>query len=468
MAEGLRIARAAETHESRRQDEFQKALTYLRDCYTQELDVARAQVTNEANEALHGEAEKNALSWEDRTRELERQLALKWEQREALLVRNKDSELLVARRLHEEVLFRSQKDAERVLEVRRREDHLRHDGLMPSLREVLRILKRNHQEEILLVREAARDDGNSKGSVQEALRAALRDLSFRESANSVCGNCPILEKEKQDLLEALRERERDLKEEVQRRQVWEEEHRCLLESEEMARELQESILTEQNRYEQTLLSERGRRQNIEQLAQDQFMTLSQERTQGKRCWLRQVEEARSCFETEKLQLLEQEATLFRERSVQDLTLSQAYAELERQRTQLQIEQRAVELQQSTLRKKNNVVRIFDDRLTSCGRISLLGGGWGGFPEGVHSEDTESKDGRNYGQLPPEVNGNLPGVCVVDRGASREAGLQANRAVVVMINGCSDAEVAACLRGASVRPETIEISLDYLIERDVDI
>ncbi|RHY79680.1 hypothetical protein DYB31_016618, partial [Aphanomyces astaci] len=100
------------------------------------------------------------------------------------------------------------------------------------------------------------------------------------------------------------------------------------------------------------------------------------------------------------------------------------------------------------------------------RISLLGGGWGGFPEGFHSEDTESKDGRNYGQLPPEVNGNLPGVCVADRGASREAGLQANRTVVMMINGCSDAEVAACLRGASVRPETIEISLDYLIERDV--
>ncbi|RQM20952.1 hypothetical protein B5M09_012901 [Aphanomyces astaci] len=35
-------------------------------------------------------------------------------------------------------------------------------------------------------------------------------------------------------------------------------------------------------------------------------------------------------------------------------------------------------------------------------------------------------------------------------------------------GSGDAEVAACLRGASVRPETIEISLDYLIERDVDI
>ncbi|RHZ28516.1 hypothetical protein DYB31_012301, partial [Aphanomyces astaci] len=95
-AEGL--LRAAETHESRRQDEFQKALTYLRDCYTRELDVARAQVTNEANEALLREAEKNALSWEDRTRELQGQLALKWEQREALLVWDRDSDLLVARR----------------------------------------------------------------------------------------------------------------------------------------------------------------------------------------------------------------------------------------------------------------------------------------------------------------------------------------------------------------------------------
>ncbi|KAF0710467.1 hypothetical protein AaE_012506 [Aphanomyces astaci] len=75
MAEGL--LRVAETHESRRQDEFQKALTYLPDCYTRELDVAWAQVSNEANEALRREAEKNALSWEDRTRELEQQQALK-------------------------------------------------------------------------------------------------------------------------------------------------------------------------------------------------------------------------------------------------------------------------------------------------------------------------------------------------------------------------------------------------------
>ncbi|RQM30991.1 hypothetical protein B5M09_013447, partial [Aphanomyces astaci] len=104
VAEGF--LRATKTHESRGHDEFQKALTYLRDCYTRELDVAWVQVTNEANEVLHREAEKNALSWEDQTRELERQLALKWEQREALLVRDKDPDLLVARCLHGEVLSR--------------------------------------------------------------------------------------------------------------------------------------------------------------------------------------------------------------------------------------------------------------------------------------------------------------------------------------------------------------------------
>ncbi|RQM27801.1 hypothetical protein B5M09_013129 [Aphanomyces astaci] len=228
VVEGLRIARAAETHESRRQDEFQKALTYLQDCYTQELDVARAQVTNARTRLCMGKRKRIG-----------------------------NSELLVARRLHEEVLSRSQKDAERVLEVRRRKDHLRHDGLMSSLREELRTLKRNHQEEILLVREAARDEDNSKGVAYDLLHQYRRPsqlpsgTSLSGSLRKPCGNCPILEKEKQDLREALRERERSLKEEVQRRQgmeqVWEEEHRRLLESEEMARELQESILTEQNR-----------------------------------------------------------------------------------------------------------------------------------------------------------------------------------------------------------------------------
>ncbi|RLO09307.1 hypothetical protein DYB28_001743 [Aphanomyces astaci] len=242
--------------------------------------------------------------WEDRTRELEQQLAQKWEQHEALLVRDKDSDLLVARRLHEEVLSRVQKDAERVLEVHRREDHLRHDGLISSLREELRNLKRNHQEEILLVREAALDEATSKA--YDLLQSQYDLASARDEVY--------------------------LEEEVQRRQrmerVWEEEHRRLRERE-TVRELQESILTEQKRH-------------------------------ANKEMLRQVEEARSCLEKEKLQLRDQEATLFRERSVQDLTLSQAYAELECQRAQLQVQQRAVELQQDTSEEEQCPVRVIWD------------------------------------------------------------------------------------------------------------
>ncbi|RHZ09105.1 hypothetical protein DYB26_009278 [Aphanomyces astaci] len=102
----------------------------------------------------------------------------------------------------------------------------------------------------------------------------------------------------------------------------------------------------------------------------------------------------------------------------------------------------------------HVVRIFDDRLTSCGDFiqKTLSRKMAEITDNSHRKSTETF--REYAWW------------IAD--ASREAGLQANRTVVMMINGCSDAEVAACLRGASVRPETIEISLDYLIERDVDI
>ncbi|RHZ11759.1 hypothetical protein DYB37_012266 [Aphanomyces astaci] len=281
--------------------------------------------------------------------------------------------------------------------------------------------------------------------------------------------------------------------------------------------------------------------------------------------LRQVEEARCCLETEILQLRDQEATLFRERSVQDLTLSRAYAELERHRVHLQVEQRTVDLQQRTPQKTNNapyatygiptlsrmgpgaatgvvtqverilphllevdrmgvimvdpsvaevalrdllvvedlegttvvllalreaapeetalyapkfdsvdrtiplehflakfdtiqkeyglndtqVVRIFDDRLTSCGVLSV--------------QDWWARRCRD----------SEPVSWVEAREAFRKEFIQktlitdnSHRETTETVR--DDAEVAACLRGASVRPETIEISLDYLIERDVDI
>ncbi|RQM21731.1 hypothetical protein B5M09_004739 [Aphanomyces astaci] len=70
-------------------------------------------------------------------------------------------------------------------------------------------------------------------------------------------------------------------------------------------------------------------------------------------------------------------------------------------------------------------RSFDDRLTSNRKVAEI--------TDTHRKSTETV--REYAWR------------IAD--ASREAGLQANRAVVIMINGYSDAEVATCLRGASV-------------------
>ncbi|RHY88562.1 hypothetical protein DYB37_007162 [Aphanomyces astaci] len=245
MAEVL--LRAAETHESFRQDEFQKALTYFRHYYTRELDVARA-------------------------------LA---------------SELLGSRRLHEKALSRVQKDAERVIEVRRREDNLCHDGLMSSLREQLQTLQRNHQEEILLVRKASRDEDYSKGVAYYLLQSQY-DRGLASAQDEVQSKASELES-----VQKVRAALRDL-------------------STESLRTSSESILTEQNRYEQTLLSEQGRRQDLKQLAYEQFMTLTQERAHsgedpspGTRDQLKrdrhtneevlcQVEQARTRLEMEKL------------------------------------------------------------------------------------------------------------------------------------------------------------------------
>ncbi|ETV65443.1 hypothetical protein H257_17838 [Aphanomyces astaci] len=130
-----------------------------------------------------------------------------------------------------------------------------------------------------------------------------------------------------------------------------------------------------------------------------------------------------------------------------------------------------------------VVRIFDDRLTSCGVLSFQDWWARRCCDSEPVSWVEAREAFQKDFIQKTLSRKM--VVITDNphrkstetvreyarriaDASWDAGLQANRAVVMIINGCSDAEVAACLRGASVRPETIEISLDYLIERDVDI
>ncbi|ETV82923.1 hypothetical protein H257_04693 [Aphanomyces astaci] len=128
-----------------------------------------------------------------------------------------------------------------------------------------------------------------------------------------------------------------------------------------------------------------------------------------------------------------------------------------------------------------VVQIFDDRLTSCEVLSVQDWwagrcrdsepvSWVEAREAFRKEFIQKTLSRKVAEIPdnsrPKSIETIWEYAWRIADASRKAGLQVNRTVVMMVNGCSDAEVAVCLRGASVRPETIEISLDYLIERDV--
>ncbi|RQM28787.1 hypothetical protein B5M09_007776 [Aphanomyces astaci] len=439
-----------------RQDEFQKVLTYLRDSYTRGVEVARAQVTNEANETLHREAEKNSLSWEDRARELERQLALKCEQREGLLVRDKDSELLYA---------------ERVLEVRRKEDRLRQGGLISSLREKLRTFKRNHQEEILLVREATRDEDNSKGVANDLLQSQYDQnlASAQDEARSKALGFEERSVQYLTLSQAYAELERQ----------W-----VQLQVEEKAVELQQTT---------------PRKTNNAPYATYGIPTLSR---MGSLCHRR----LRSGLP---LPFVLTTASMSRpNRDAGSYPSSGAYAQPVR-----------VGYTQPSPQSRGGYGGGYSGRTNP---LAPPGSGYGApfgaavtlkdllVVEDPHMEDPagtmvvllalrepdpvgtalvpdspihpgsahqrhefiQKTLSRKVAEIPdnsrPKSIETIWEYAWRIADASRKAGLQVNRTVVMMVNGCSDAEVAVCLRGASVRPETIEISLDYLIERDVGI
>ncbi|ETW06579.1 hypothetical protein H310_02797 [Aphanomyces invadans] len=64
MAEEL--TRAVEAHEARRQDDYLKALAYLRECYDRELELARSHAKTEATAVLHEEAKRLEDPWNAR------------------------------------------------------------------------------------------------------------------------------------------------------------------------------------------------------------------------------------------------------------------------------------------------------------------------------------------------------------------------------------------------------------------
>ncbi|ETV99803.1 hypothetical protein H310_07845 [Aphanomyces invadans] len=98
MAEEL--ARAVEAHEARRQDDYQKALAYLHECYDRELELARSHAKTEATAVLHEEAKRLEDSWNARMDQVTKQLNYEWETQRSLILQEKGRELDAMARKH--------------------------------------------------------------------------------------------------------------------------------------------------------------------------------------------------------------------------------------------------------------------------------------------------------------------------------------------------------------------------------
>ncbi|RLO03991.1 hypothetical protein DYB28_001172 [Aphanomyces astaci] len=166
MAENM--TRAAEAHELHRQGVFNEALTYLRDGLARELEEARAQVTNEANEAFHVEVKKNENEWTSRMQDLQERLTSEWESQKALILREKDSQQLDSFGPNVEIALSSKSSKE---------------GLERS--KLLSVTKSTEPRDLKPLAEA----GNSLRVSEQCTREAVEQLDQREpNSNWPCRN----------------------------------------------------------------------------------------------------------------------------------------------------------------------------------------------------------------------------------------------------------------------------------------
>ncbi|ETW06581.1 hypothetical protein H310_02799 [Aphanomyces invadans] len=112
--------------------------------------------------------------------------------------------------------------------------------------------------------------------------------------------------------------------------------------------------------------------------------------------------------------------------------------------------------------ERQLVSIFDDRLSQSGVPSVED-----WKEFIHKTESRkmSEITENSRRMKTETVREYAWR-IAD--AARDAGLQADKAVIMMINGCDDIHVSNCLRGAAARPASIEAGLEYLQDRDVDL
>ncbi|KAF0758819.1 hypothetical protein AaE_003823, partial [Aphanomyces astaci] len=337
MAEELQ--RAVETHEARRQDDCQKALAYLRECYDRELELARSQAKTEATAVLHKEVKRLEDSWNARMEQITTRLNFDWEAQRSLILQEKHRELEAMARKHSDQVRVIQDESERVLRAARMEsDHSREDAIS-RLHEDLRNTKRSHQEELTVLLGEAHRDIDAKESTYEArearrtqeistlreeinlatmeldaARSAQRGQEVLARANSTCrnypvlqdakdklqadaqdlerrlqaalnrpdlpcGNCPVLQKANDGLQDSLRGLELRAQEAVLDQQrvtrLLEDTRGSLQDAERRVRETHELLLLEREQHEKELDEHQESMRQLEHDVQEQFMSLGQ-------------------------------------------------------------------------------------------------------------------------------------------------------------------------------------------------
>ncbi|RLO01203.1 hypothetical protein DYB28_016121, partial [Aphanomyces astaci] len=202
-----------------------------------------------------------------------------------------------------------------------------------------------------------------------------------------------------------------------------------------------------------------------------------------------------------MRLLEDaEEQLRSDRENHEAMLAQAYAQLGRQQTNLEIEKRNATLKSQAERirpspiltpydsvdrtiplehfltrfdelleeydiTETQLVRIFDDRLTSSGVRSVQDwwarrcrdseqSSWPAAREAFRKEFIQKTMSRKMSEITENARRKRTETVrdyawrIAD--AARDAGLQSDRAVVMLINGCDHSQVSNCLRGAATR------------------
>ncbi|RHY25655.1 hypothetical protein DYB32_008175, partial [Aphanomyces invadans] len=337
MAEEL--TRDVEDHEARRQDDFLKALAYLRECYDRELELARSHAKTEATA--------------DGSRE------------DALSRLHED--LRNTKRSHQEELTVLLADGRREIDEKESAYEMRETRQtqeISTLREELHLvtMELDAAKSAQRRQEALNRTNSTCGNcpvLQDAKDKLLADVQVLERRlqaalnrpNLPCGNCPALQKANDDLQDRLRGLELRVQE-ADRKQKrvtlqLEEAQGSLQDAERRVRETHELLLLEREQHEKDLKEhQRGHattrarsrkaQLNADRAALERETAINQD-------VLARIEDGLARQETNRGLLNQSEEQLRRDRYSHEARAKHELAELDRQKALLNVEKREWEL-----------------------------------------------------------------------------------------------------------------------------